>query len=87
MRLEPRTGGDPEQDRYGLSGFDEQLFMPTVLEDVAFGPLNQGAGRERAFEIARTALEHVGMLDAGARRRIISAPARSAVWHWPACWQ
>jgi len=33
---------------------DDQLFMPTVLEDVAFGPLNQGlapqAARERALE-------------------------------------
>jgi cobalt/nickel transport system ATP-binding protein len=44
---------------------DEQLFMPTVLEDVAFGLLNQGTGRERALEAALGALEQVGMRDAG----------------------
>jgi len=44
---------------------DEQLFMPTVLEDVAFGLLNQGAGREGAIEAALRALEQVGMRDAG----------------------
>ena len=26
---------------------DDQLFMPTVREDVAFGPLNLGLSRER----------------------------------------
>ena len=28
---------------------DEQLFMPTVLEDVAFGPLNQGLSPDQAW--------------------------------------
>lgn len=32
---------------------DEQLVMPTVLEDVAFGPLNHGVPRERALAAAR----------------------------------
>ena len=43
---------------------DEQLFMPTVLEDVAFGPLNQGIEREQSLKAARTALEQVGVADA-----------------------
>jgi cobalt/nickel transport system ATP-binding protein len=46
---------------------DEQLFMPTVLEDVAFGPLNQGLDRDHAFEAARRALEQVGMANTGHR--------------------
>src|SRR5580698_8403988 len=36
---------------------DEQLFMPTVLEDVAFGPANQGATPEEAADRARAMLE------------------------------
>jgi len=32
---------------------DDQLFSPTVLEDVAFGPLNQGRSAAEAVEIAR----------------------------------
>jgi cobalt/nickel transport system ATP-binding protein len=40
---------------------DEQLFMPTVLEDVAFGPMNQGVSSEDALHRAAHALEDVGM--------------------------
>lgn len=40
---------------------DDQLFSPTVLEDVAFGPLNLGISREKAEEIARKSLELVGL--------------------------
>jgi cobalt/nickel transport system ATP-binding protein len=46
---------------------DNQLFMPTVLEDVAFGPLNLGLTREEATERAIQALEQVGMLQAAAK--------------------
>lgn len=35
---------------------DDQLFSPTVLEDVAFGPLNLGKSPEEAAEIARRTL-------------------------------
>jgi cobalt/nickel transport system ATP-binding protein len=39
---------------------DDQLFMPTVYDDVAFGPLNQGlAGDDLEDRVAR-ALERVG---------------------------
>lgn len=47
---------------------DSQLFMPTVLEDVAFGPLNLGAGRTEARARALDALERVGMAAAAAHR-------------------
>ena len=40
---------------------DDQLFMPTVLEDVAFGPLNAGLTPPAAEERALAALERVGM--------------------------
>lgn len=46
---------------------DEQLFMPTVLEDVAFGPLNLGWTREKATAAAMTALEQVHMEHAAAK--------------------
>src|SRR5437867_1023428 len=42
---------------------DDQLFMPTVLEDVAFGPLNLGATPEEATRRACKALGDVGMLE------------------------
>jgi cobalt/nickel transport system ATP-binding protein len=40
---------------------DDQLFCPTVLEDVAFGPLNMGANRDEAIRIARQTLAHLGL--------------------------
>ena len=62
---------------------DEQLFMPTVLEDVAFGPLNLGLAPEEAIARAKTALEQAGMehafskapyhLSAGEKRRVALA--------------
>ncbi len=38
---------------------DDQLFMPTVLEDVAFGPLNLGKSANRAREIAGATLKQL----------------------------
>ena len=43
---------------------DEQLFLPTVLEDVAFGPANLGLAPAQAAERARDALRQVGMAEA-----------------------
>jgi cobalt/nickel transport system ATP-binding protein len=39
---------------------DDQLFMPTVQEDVAFGPLNLGLSPEAVEERVKTALAQVG---------------------------
>jgi len=39
---------------------DDQLFAPTVLDDVMFGPLNMGLPRDEARERAVQALEAVG---------------------------
>ncbi len=46
---------------------DDQLFSPTVLEDVAFGPLNLGATAEEAQTRSQEALKAVGIPDAGER--------------------
>ena len=40
---------------------DDQLFCPTVLEDVAFGPLNIGRSVEEARKDAAEALKTVGL--------------------------
>ncbi|VVB96472.1 putative branched-chain amino acid transport ATP-binding protein LivG [uncultured archaeon] len=39
---------------------DDQLFAPTVLDDVMFGPINMGASLEQARETAMEALKAVG---------------------------
>lgn len=46
---------------------DDQLFMPTVLEDVCFGPLNQGCAPDDARTRAQHALDQVGMTHAAAK--------------------
>jgi cobalt/nickel transport system ATP-binding protein len=40
---------------------DDQLFCPTVLEDVAFGPLHLGIPVDEVVDRARHALDKVGM--------------------------
>ncbi len=62
---------------------DSQLFMPTVLEDVAFGPLNSGLTASQATERAKAALAQTGMsasanrapyhLSAGEKKRVAIA--------------
>ena len=42
---------------------DDQLFCPTVLEDVAFGPLNLGKSRTEALQIAKDTLASLGMAE------------------------
>jgi cobalt/nickel transport system ATP-binding protein len=62
---------------------DDQLFMPTVLEDVAFGPINLGLTTTEAHARATECLDQVGMahaaskapyhLSAGEKRRVAIA--------------
>jgi len=47
---------------------DDQLFCPTVAEDVAFGPLNLGVPRDRVRQVVAETLESVGL--AGYENRI-----------------
>ncbi|MEN8246851.1 MAG: ABC transporter ATP-binding protein [Thermodesulfobacteriota bacterium] len=60
---------------------DDQLFSPTVLEDVAFGPLNLGKSKEEAVAISRKTLEFLGLDDfedrityklSGGEKRLVS---------------
>ncbi len=64
--------GEPlAHDRLGTRGRvgllfedpDDQLFMPTVLDDVLFGPRNQGLAYDDAHARATSALEAVGAAD------------------------
>ncbi|MBI3922959.1 MAG: ABC transporter ATP-binding protein [Armatimonadetes bacterium] len=41
---------------------EDQLFMPTVLEDVAFGPMNAGLEQGEVLERCHRALESVGLV-------------------------
>jgi cobalt/nickel transport system ATP-binding protein len=47
---------------------DDQLFCPTVLEDVAFGPLNLGKSRSEAIAVSRRILDQLQL--AGYENRI-----------------
>ncbi|RJQ52564.1 MAG: ABC transporter ATP-binding protein [Desulfobacteraceae bacterium] len=53
----------PVRQRIGLlfQDSDDQLFSPTVIEDVAFGPLNLGKTRSEAAEIARKTILQLGL--------------------------
>jgi energy-coupling factor transporter ATP-binding protein EcfA2 len=46
---------------------DDQLFSTSVIEDVAFGPLNLGKSRAEARRVAAECLERVGLADAADR--------------------
>jgi len=50
-----------ERIGYLFQDSDNQLFCPTVEEDIAFGPLNLGKNKEEALEIVTETLELVGM--------------------------
>ncbi len=42
---------------------DDQLFMPTVYEDIAFGPINLGLSEEEVPQVVKDALLNVGLVD------------------------
>ncbi|WP_101785562.1 energy-coupling factor ABC transporter ATP-binding protein [Nonomuraea indica] len=46
---------------------DDQLFMPTVRDDVAFGPANMGLSGAELDRAVTSALDRVGMLEAADR--------------------
>ncbi len=60
---------------------DDQLFSPTVLEDVAFGPLNMGKSKQEAISISRRTLAYLNLADfedkitfklSGGEKRLVS---------------
>jgi len=62
---------------------DDQVFCPTVFEDVVFGPLNHGFSSDEAHDLAHEALSKVGLdgyedrvpqhLSGGEKRRVAIA--------------
>ena len=44
-----------------LQNSDNQMFMPTVYEDMMFGPLNYGMSREDAEKVVDEVLERLGL--------------------------
>ncbi len=63
---------------------DDQLFSPTVIEDVAFGPLNLNQSKEKALDIARRTLAKLGLAGfedrvtfklSGGEKRLVSLAA------------
>jgi cobalt/nickel transport system ATP-binding protein len=83
-----RVGRDDVRELRGRVGLvfqdpDDQLFMPTVREDVAFGPLNLGLSPQDALARVDEALDRVRMahaadraphaLSMGERRRVAIA--------------
>ena len=84
MRVEKRTL--PEIRRkvgFVFQNSEEQLFLSTVEDDAAFGPLNQGLPRDEAYAKAHAALARVGVahcatraphhLSAGEKKRVAIA--------------
>ena len=60
---------------------DDQLFSPTVLEDVSFGPLNLGKSKEEAIAVSKKTLAFLGLDDfedrityklSGGEKRLVS---------------
>ena len=47
---------------------DDQLFMPNVYDDVAFGPLNMGLGEEDVKNLVNKALQETGITHLAERR-------------------
>ena len=68
LRLRASTARDIRQ-RIGLvfQNPDDQLFSPSIEQDVAFGPLAMGLSREEASQRSAEALENVDLHAAAAR--------------------
>jgi cobalt/nickel transport system ATP-binding protein len=68
VAVTPQTARDVRR-RVGLvfQDPDDQLFMTSVREDVAFGPANYGAKGDELTATVERALEAVGMRSAGGR--------------------
>jgi cobalt/nickel transport system ATP-binding protein len=68
IREEKDFRGLRRQVGFLFQNADDQLFSPTVLEDVAFGPLNLGLSPEEARDAALHTLKELGL--AGFEHRI-----------------
>ena len=66
---------------------DDQLFCPSVWDDVAFGPRNMGLAKDEVKERVTEALSIVGVQELADGRPIISQGERSAWSRLPVCWR
>lgn len=62
-RMQRESDFESARRRMGLlfQDADDQLFSPTVLEDVAFGPLNLGKSKQEALDLSRRTLSFLGL--------------------------
>jgi len=63
-----------------LQNPDEQLFMPTLFEDVAFGPQNMGFEFDKVHDITHQAIDTVGLtgMESKAPHHLSAGQKRSA---------
>ena len=62
IQLKPKTLSEVRRYiGFAFQDANDQLFMPTILEDVAFGPLNYGVPVPEAMDIARQLLMDFGL--------------------------
>ena len=61
---------------------EDHLFMPTLLDDVAFGPLNQGCDTDEAQHRAEEAIAKVGLtgLEQRSAHHMSGGQKRAASW-------
>lgn len=83
--IHPDGSLDAVRKRMGIvfQNADDQVFCPTVFEDVVFGPLNHGYSPDEAHDLAHEALSKVGLdgyeervpqhLSGGEKRRVAIA--------------
>ncbi len=85
-QLKSEKDFSPIRSKIGLlfQDSDDQLFCPTVMEDVAFGPLNLGFSQPDAIKIARQTLVRLGIEDfeqsvthrmSGGQKRLVALAA------------
>ena len=68
-----------------FSNPDDQLFSPTVLDDIAYGPLHQGLVENEVLRRAQAALAEVGMSGYEARTPHRLSLARRSGSRSPPC--
>ena len=84
--METETDFSAIRSRVGLlfQDSDDQLFCPTVLDDVAFGPLNLGFTRQQALDKAYDVLAELDIIDldqsithrlSGGQKRLVALAA------------
>ena len=87
--LEVRKDNLPQIRRklgFVLQNSDNQMFMPTVYEDMIFGPLNYGLSREEAEDRVDAVLERLGCRSSSTGTTTASPAVKSAWRPSPPSW-